>query len=366
MHSLRSSRPVVRILVLLIVAVLFTGTTVLVFAGGQGEAPAAPRYRIALVLPDRDGTDPYREVRSGVRRAVEEREGVALEEQLADSPEALAEQLKEIAEAGRVDLLVTAGQAAAQAVPQLSGELRVLLIDGVVVDDPRVRSIGINHREAAFLAGYTAGLVFEDLERAAAGVQPGAEAQIPGARSTAPRVTIVTTGPGALVNGIVEPAFRLGLHSPAPHVAVDILPIQPQFSTETIRRVIREKHTDAFFVLADEVGEALVSEMSDHGAYVLWHNRYGGDTPNSSFLTEIGLALEEASYRRVSSAIDGILEFGRLEVLSLADNELEVTIEARRLPGDRRDEIRRRFEEMRDRLMSGELELLIPRHIIVD
>ena len=353
-----------RVTAVVLLAALPTLTGFPAHAAGQEEAPPEPRFRIASVVPDHDGAAPYQEVAAGTRRAVNEHERIALTEYFPASHEELAERLRVISEEGRIDLVVTAGAAAAQAIAETPGDLRFLLVDGIVVDDPRVRSVGINHRETAFLAGFTAGLLFEDLERAAPHREPSGTLELEGLRDDTPGISIVMADGGALVRDLIEPAFALGVHSVAPHVDIDLLLLRPRFSDETVRRIVRRKRSNAFLVLADDKRQALVSALKDHSAYVLWQNRYGTDTPNSSFLSQIGVALEEETYRRVSSAIEGSLDYGEIEELSLRDSGLSMSLEAQRLPGERRDEIRTRFNEMLQRIVSGDIEFLIPRSAI--
>jgi basic membrane lipoprotein Med (substrate-binding protein (PBP1-ABC) superfamily) len=223
--------------------------------------------------------------------------------------------------------------------------VRFLVLDAVVMGDDRVHSVGINHRETAFLAGHTVGLLFEDNPEA--------------------RATIAVADTGTLLDQLVRPAFALGVHSLAPAVGIDSVYLRPDFPADSVARIISEQQTDAFLVLASGSVEGLPAAVESHSAAGLWLDRYGAGVPDGGTLIRATVDLESLAYSAAARAIDGELAYGLPEIVRLADDSLTFTLNERQLPGNRRQEIARRVGEMQARMESGDIDLAVPQQLIV-
>lgn len=314
------------------------------FAGGQEEAPPPPRLRLAAVLPENAGFQPYAAVLAGTRRAVEEAELVALEESLPAFPGEMNQRIRDVAEAGNADVLVAAGNRAATTVVQTPGDVQSILFDAVVLGDPRVSSLGVNHRELSYLAGYAIGQVLAD--------------------EATGRASIVVGDTGEGVQEVVEPAFALGVQAVAPEVEIAILYLRPDFTGSDIRSILAGHETDALFVLGSAEAEVLAQAVRDRELPVAWQNRFG-PAPEGGFLARAGVDLEEYAYRRVRSALDGELSYGEPEILAPGDELLHFSVNPERFPGDEGRDRAERVRRMRERLESGEIELLVPEGRVV-
>lgn len=345
---------------------LFFGTGVVAgFAGGAEEEPPPPRLRLATVVTETASSVPYAEVVAGVRRAVDEHERIALTEYVVSSAGELAERVNALTNAGQTDIIVTAGQEGARAaVNAPDGDTRFLVFDAVVVGDPRVRSVGVNHREAAFLAGHAVGLVFEDTGDGARTAAAGGDGAAPGGDGA--RATIVVADTGALIEEVIRPAFALGVHSLAPAVDIDLMYLRPDFSDDALRRIVGQKQTDAFLVLADGGMETLATAVGNHVAHASWMNRYSADRPDAGMVTRSGVDLEAIAYRRATAAIADSLPFGEAEVIALSNEALSFEIDERQLPGPDRSARAQRLREMQRRIETGDVELLMPERVILE
>jgi basic membrane lipoprotein Med (substrate-binding protein (PBP1-ABC) superfamily) len=314
-------------------------------AGGQDEAPPPPRLRVATVVRASESYAPYEAVVTGARRAVNERERIALEEHSAAGPGELTERIARLAASGDVDVIITAGQTGARAAVSAGGDVRFLVLDAVVMGDDRVHSIGINHRETAFLAGHTVGLLFEDRPEAG--------------------VSLVIADTGTLLEELIRPAFALGVHSLAPSVGIGSVYLRPDFPAETVAQIISERQSDAFLVLGSGEVDGLPAAVRSHPGAVLWLDRYGAGLPDSRTLVSATLDLESLAHRGAARAIDGSLAYGSPEIVRLADDSMTFTLNERQLPGARREEIARRVGEMKSRMEGGEIDLAMPQQLIV-
>ncbi|UFJ39497.1 BMP family protein [Brevibacillus humidisoli] len=118
-----------------------------------------PKKRIALVLPEKIGVNPFfQQMDEGVKKAAEEF-GLEAKTIEATDPNAFEENLR-VAVAEQYDLVITATFQAEDALKKVATENpdRQFAIIDTVIDLPNVRSVSFREHEAAYLMGAAAGL----------------------------------------------------------------------------------------------------------------------------------------------------------------------------------------------------------------
>ncbi|WP_134685844.1 BMP family protein [Brevibacillus migulae] len=152
-------------------AVVSTAAILLTACGG-GNAPApadnaqggaaqetAPKKRIALVLPEKIGVNPFfQQMDEGAKKAAQEF-GVELKTIESTDHSAIEENLR-VAIAEQYDLVITSSFESEDALKKVAAENpdgKFAIID-TVIDLPNVRSVTFREHEAAYLLGAAAGL----------------------------------------------------------------------------------------------------------------------------------------------------------------------------------------------------------------
>ncbi|HZG79901.1 MAG TPA: BMP family protein [Brevibacillus sp.] len=130
-----------------------------------GQAPAeqkeetGAKKRIALVLPEKIGVNPFfQQMDEGAKKAAEEF-GVDLKTIESTDYGAIEENLR-VAVAEQYDLIITSSFESEDALKKVAGENpdRQFAIIDTVIDLPNVRSVTFREQEAAYLMGAAAGL----------------------------------------------------------------------------------------------------------------------------------------------------------------------------------------------------------------
>jgi len=126
--------------------------------GGAGPADAAKK-RIALILPEKIGVNPFfQQMDEGAKKAAQEL-GVELKTIESTDHAAIEENLR-VAVAEQYDLVITSSFEAEDALKKVATENpdRPFAIIDTTVDLPNVRSVVFREHEAAYLLGAAAGL----------------------------------------------------------------------------------------------------------------------------------------------------------------------------------------------------------------
>jgi len=154
-----------------LLAVVSTAAILLAACGGgnapapaenaQGGAPqdTAAKKRIALVLPEKIGVNPFfQQMDEGAKKAAQEF-GVELKTIESTDHSAIEENLR-VAVAEQYDLVITSSFESEDALKKVAAEnpdSKFAIID-TVIDLPNVRSVTFREQEAAYLLGAAAGL----------------------------------------------------------------------------------------------------------------------------------------------------------------------------------------------------------------
>jgi basic membrane protein A and related proteins len=133
-------------------------------SGDKAEEAAAEgstekKQRIALILPEKIGVNPFfQQMDEGAKKAAEEF-GVEVKTIESNDHSAIEENLR-VAVAENYDLIITSSFEAEDALKKVAGENpdRQFAIIDTVVDLPNVQSINFKEHEAAYLLGAAAGL----------------------------------------------------------------------------------------------------------------------------------------------------------------------------------------------------------------
>jgi len=146
-----------RVLLLVLTFVLAIG--VLAACGGNNDKSGGEKKRIALVLPEKIGVNPFFQLMDdGLKRAGEEF-GVTVKTIESTDPASIEQNLR-TAVAEKYDLIITATFQVEDALNKIAPEnpnTPFAIID-TVVDLPNVRSVVFREHEAAYLLGAAAGL----------------------------------------------------------------------------------------------------------------------------------------------------------------------------------------------------------------
>ncbi len=153
-----------------LLAIVSTAALLLAGCGGGGSAPAdnaqgaapqesAAKKRIALVLPEKIGVNPFfQQMDEGAKKAAQEF-GVELKTIESTDHSAIEENLR-VAVAEKYDLVITSSFESEDALKKVAAEnpdSKFAIID-TVIDLPNVRSVTFREQEAAYLLGAAAGL----------------------------------------------------------------------------------------------------------------------------------------------------------------------------------------------------------------
>lgn len=127
--------------------------------GGNGEQPQQAKQKVALILPEKIGVNPFFQLMDeGTKKAAEE---FGVEEKTIESTDQAAiEQNLRVAVAEGYDLIITSSFESEDALKKVAAEnpdKKFAVID-TVVDLPNVRSVVFREQEAAYLVGAAAGL----------------------------------------------------------------------------------------------------------------------------------------------------------------------------------------------------------------
>ena len=322
-------------------------------AVGSRERPDDAQFRIAVVVPGAvEGSPTYEMLVAGVRRAAEERPGTDVRVIEGGFNQAQWPQsMTALAASGEHDLIVTSNPSMpeiADEVSQSFPDQRFLVLDGYLSGNPSIATVLFNQREQAFLSGYFAGLVSTS---SMSNVRPGA------------RAGLLAGQEYPIMNRVIRPAFQLGLQSVEPSGQVDFRVLGNWFdaaaATELANSMI-DTGADVILTIAGGGNQGVIAAARTKGAYVLWYDSSGYDEAAGIVIGSTLVRLDRAAHERVVQAIDGTLEFGRGEVLGVADGFVDFDTEHRLFQRDVPATVRTRLAAMIQRLRTGDLVLEMP------
>lgn len=328
--------------------VLFTVFTL--SAGGRQEPPPTDLFSIGVFVPGVvEGSPTYEMLVAGVGRAVAETARASVRVIEGGFNQAQWEQtVVSMAATGDYDLIVTSNPEMPDVVRAVLASFptqRFLILDAHLADNPMVHTVMFNQREQAFLAGHFAALVstspmVERRSRLRAGLLAGQEYPI--------------------MNDVILPSFELGLRSVDPDATVDFRVLGNWFDAGRAAELANSMFatgSDVVLTIAGGGNQGVIAAARDRRRFVLWYDTPGYSQAPGIVIGSTYVALDRAAFERTVAAIDGTLEYGRADVLGVADGYVgfveDDPLFRRHVDASVRDALRRMLE----RFESGEFSL---------
>ncbi|HKJ85559.1 MAG TPA: BMP family ABC transporter substrate-binding protein [Spirochaetia bacterium] len=337
---------------LVLVAVVFLAATGL-WAGGSSETPQADLFSIGVFVPGVvEGSPTYELLVAGVAQAVEE-SGLATSKVVEGGfNQALWEQsLTSMAASGEYDLIVSSNPEIPDIVVNVLEafpEQHFLLLDAFLEGNERVHTVMFNQREQAFLAGYFAGLVgqssmAEPRETLRAGLLAGQEYPI--------------------MNDVIVPGYELGLRSVDPDATVDFRVLGNWYDAGRAAELANSMYATGSHIILPIAGggnQGVIASARDRDAYVVWYDTPGLDEAPGVVIGSTFVALDRATYQRTLEAIEEELDFGRAEVLGVADGYVGFVDDDPLYERHVDEIVRNEMARMLSRMQSGEVSFEMP------
>ena len=348
-----SARARSRAFVIPLAVALAVSVVLPVAALGSREATDDARFRIAVFVPGVvEGSPTYEMLVAGVRRAAEERPGTQVRVIEGGFNQAQWPQsVTALAASGEHDLIVTSNPSMPEIADEVSRSFpnqRFLVLDGYLSGNPSIATVLFNQREQAFLSGYFAGLI-------SSSTMPNAR---PGVRAG-----LLAGQEYPIMNRVIRPSFQLGLQTVDPSGHLDVRVLGNWFdaaaATELANSMI-DNGADVILTIAGGGNQGVIAAARARGAYVLWYDSPGYDEAAGIVIGSTVVHLDRAAHARVLHAIDGTLDYGRGEVLSVADGYVGFDTEHRHFQRNVPEPVRTRLAAMIQRLRTGNLVLEMP------
>ncbi len=334
----------------LLAAAFFFVTAPFVSSLGKTEITDEETFSIAVFVPGVvEGSPTYEMLVDGVRRAAADSANVSVRVVEGGFNQAQwIQSLTSLAATGEYDLIVSSNPSLpeiADEVSQSFPDQNFLILDGFLEGNPRMRTVMFNQREQAFLSGYFAGLV-----------TTGGMAN---SRASA-RVGLLAGQEYPIMNDVIRPAFELGLRSVASDGIVEFRVLGNWFdagrATELANSMI-DGGVDVILTIAGGGNQGVIAAAREKGAYVLWFDSPGYDEAPGIVIGSTIVRLDDAAYERTIDAINGRLEYGRAEILGVADGFVDFDDTHREYDRHVPESIRTRHKQMVERLRTGDLVL---------
>ncbi|WP_455383322.1 BMP family ABC transporter substrate-binding protein [Salinispira pacifica] len=325
-------------------------------SGGRSTASSAPPYRIALFLPGvAEGNPTFELLVAGAHRAVKRHPNAAVSVIEGGYDEtAWSQKLSQLAASGTYDLLVSSGYTAAALCADLSrtaAAQKFLLFNAYLPDNPSIASFLFNRREEGFLAGYFAGLLTgassSGLEHLNANLAAG----------------LIVGQHDEVTDAIVSRAYELGLKSVNPAITMDYQAVGNWFDSAKAAELARGmigRGVDVILTVSGAGNAGVITAAKEAGAYLVWWDGPGYKQAPGTVLGSVTAAEDRAAYEKISSAIEGKLEFGSAAVLDAKGGYITFDQEGAAFRKDVPERIRNAVAHMMGRLTSGEFRLDMP------
>lgn len=280
------------------------------FAGGASEEPTTDLFSIGVFVPGVvEGSPTYELLVSGVQRAAEEANALVKVVE-GGFNQALWEQgVMSMAASEEYDLIVSSNPEIpdiVQTVLDSFPDQRFLVMDAYLEGNDRVHTVMFNQREQAFLAGYFAGVLAEQMDGS----------------STPLRAGLLAGQEYPIMNEVILPGFELGLRAVDPEATVDFRVLGNWYDAGRAAELADSMYatgSHAILAIAGGGGQGVIAAARDRDAAVIWYDTPGLDEAPGIVLGSTYIKLDEAAYERTLRAIEGELAYGEAEVLGVAD-----------------------------------------------
>jgi simple sugar transport system substrate-binding protein len=217
---------------------------------------------------------------------------------------------------GSYDLIVSSNPSLPQIVSAVSlkfPEQHFLLLDGELSGNPRVYTLRYNQREQAYMAGYLAALVTEDLAKS-------------GSLSTEKSVGLIAAQEYPVMDNVILPGYLEGARAVDPEYDVDFRIVGNWYDAAKAAELAADMIHGGIWVIlciAGGAGEGVVQTASLLGARVVWFDANGYGIRPGTVAGSAVLYQDRAARNLTLRYLEGGLSFGSSETAGVAEGYVD-------------------------------------------
>lgn len=344
---------------LMLVFVLLAGTMGQVFAGGSREVNGNGKtgQSIVVFVPGvTSGSPIYEMLVAGVQKAVDEKPDTSLKVVEGGFNQAEWEsKITSLAASNSYDLIISSNPAMpaiCEAVAAKFPKQKFLLFDGQLAGNPQLYTLRYNQREQAFLAGYVAALVAQDLVQ-----KQGSTA---GATASVKKLGLVAGQEYPAMNTIILPGYLQGARAVDSNFSVDFRVVGNWYDagkgSELASSMIREG-ARVILPIAGGANQGVVQAASEGNARVVWFDINGYGIKPGVVVGSAILRQDKAAYEKTKLYLEGKLPFGKAELIGIADGYVDFVDDDPLYIQTVSEPIRKKVAEMVSQFRTGTLSL---------
>jgi simple sugar transport system substrate-binding protein len=320
---------------------------------GEAQAEAQEPYDIAVFIPGVvAGSPTYKMLADGVERAAEEYEHVNVKVVEAGFNQGeWPDKLTELAATERYELIVSTNPALPEIAAEVSRkfpEQHFLLFDGYLKGNDRIYTFRYNQREQAYLAGHMAALVsLSSMEGA----------------NAAKKIGLLAGQEYPDMNNAIRPGFLEGARAVDEEFSLDFRVLGNWYDATKAAEIASNMYSagsDVILTIAGGANQGVIKAAKEEGAYIHWFDAPGYDKAPQQIIGSTAILQEQAAYTKTREAVEGELDFGRAEVVGVAEGWITFVADDPRyrelVPEKLRSKQARLIEEME----RGEVSLEMP------
>lgn len=327
------------------------------FAGGAQIDENASPYSIGIFVPGVvEGSPTYEMMAAGVIRAVEDHNtsGGRATYQIFEAGFNQAEwptSLASMAASATYDLIVTSNPSLPEiilGVLESFPDQRFLALDGFLEGVPQVKTVYFNHYEQAYLAGYLAGLATDP----SSGLSGS---------NTDVRIGLLAGQEYPVMDRLIRPGFLEGAKAVNADIELDFRILGNWYDAGRAADLVRSmiaSGADVVLTIAGGGNQGSVAAATEAGAYVVWFDSSGYEYGPGTVIGSTLVLQEEYTYRAVTDAIRGRLDFGTADVHGITDGAIGFDFDSPHyrtfLPETLRSDFERVFRELSEGIRTIE------------
>jgi simple sugar transport system substrate-binding protein len=267
------------------------------------------------------GSAVYEMLAAGVRSAVDEynAEGGTAELAVIEGGYNQAEwenKITAMAASASYDLIVSSNPSLPQIVSVVSlkfPDQHFLLLDGELKGNPQVYTLRYNQREQAYMAGYLAALVTEDLS---ADLQSGTEK----------RAGLIAAQEYPVMNNVILPGYLEGVRAVDPEYSVEFRIVGNWYDAAKAAELAADMihgGIQVILCIAGGANEGVVQTASLLGARVIWFDTNGYGIRPGTVAGSAVLYQDKAARNLTLRYLEGDLPFGSSETAGVAEGYVD-------------------------------------------
>ncbi|MBU1050884.1 BMP family ABC transporter substrate-binding protein [Candidatus Bipolaricaulota bacterium] len=327
--------------------------TIAVFVVGE-NAP----IRIGVFIPGRLGdSPPYDSMTDAVEKFALRNDSVELVRIFeAGFDQALwPEMLLTFAASGNYDVIYTSNEALGPLCVEVLNQVpdvKFIVNDAYVVGNDRLFTTFFNNTQEAYLFGYMMGLIsISNMDNV-----------------TIDRTVGLVYGQHyVMMDDMIIPGMEAGAQAvdPAFHLVTAMLGNwYDAAKAEQLANSMADQGVDVFGTIAGSGNAGVLSSAVNKGLYVLWYDSDGYDKAPGTVVCSIIKDNGAATTKNLENLVDGTLAWGEPEILGAEEGYIYVSLRDARYINSLPEDVRTQFEEMYHKVVSGELEIIVPQDVL--